>query len=757
MTNNFCKILPLALFALELTAHSSRAQSTYEPYTFTTLAGNAGYGSADGTGNDARFSWPFGMAVDNAGNVYVADRDNHTIRKVTPAGVVTTLAGLAGSAGSADGTGNNARFNWPFGMAVDSAGNVYVADTGNNTIRKVTPAGIVTTLAGLAGSAGSADGTGNDARFNFPSDVAVDNTGKLYVADSYNFTIRKVTPAGVVTTLAGSTDGRGSADGTGNNAQFNQPQGLALDSAGNVYVADLGNAIRKVTPSGMVTTLAGLDGSYGNVTVDGAGNVYVADRGNHTILKMTPPGVVTTLAGLAGSSGSKDGTGSAARFKYPDGVAVSRAGNVYVADSGNNTIRQIMPTGEVATLAGLAGGRGSADDAGKAARFYLPSGVAVDSTGNVYVADSGNSTIRKVTPAGVVSTLAGLAQFDDGGNALRGSADGTGSVARFDNPIGVAVDTAGNVYVADYNNFTIRRVTPAGLVTTLAGLAGSDGSLDGTGSAARFYFPFGVAVDSAGNVYVTDSGNSTIRKVTPAGVVTTLAGLAGSFGSADGTGSAARFGRDTAGPSGVAVDSAGNIYVADSGNDTIRKVTPDGVVTTLAGLVGELGRADGAGSAARFFSPTGVAVDSAGNLYVLEPLDNLIRKVTPAGVVTTLAGQAGSSGSADGTGSSARFFYPNGVAADIAGNILVADSGNNTIRKGYPTPRILNSGSGFNNGKFGFNLTGPAGKSVVVEASADLVSWLPLWTNTFTFPAALNFSDPQSGGSSNRLYRARLP
>ncbi len=325
------------------------------------------------------------------------------------------------------------------------------------------------------------------------------------------------------------------------------------------------------------------------------------------------------------------------------------------------------------TLAGNAG-YGSADGTGSAARFYDPSGVAVDSAGNVYVADTGNSTIRKVTLAGVETTLAGLA-------GSRGSADETGSAARFSNPNGVAVGSAGNVYVADTFNRTIRKVTPAGLVTTLAGLAGSSGSADGTGSAARFNDPYGVAVDSAGNVYVADYGNNPIRKVTPAGVVTTLAGLAGSSGSADGTGSAARF----YWPNGVAVDSAGNVFVADKWNDMIRKVTPAGVVTTLAGLAGSRGSADGTGSATRFNYPSGVAVDSAGNVYVADTVNSTIRKVTPAGLVTTLAGLAGSSGSADGTGSAARFNYPSGVAVDSAGNVYVADSGNNTIRKGWPT------------------------------------------------------------------------
>src|SRR5438034_200826 len=261
MKNHAC-LLAGTILGLLLTALPSLAQSTYESYTFTTLAGNAGYGSADGTGNAARFFHPSSVAVDRSGNVYVADSSNHTIRKATPAGVVTTLAGLAGYGGSADGTGSTARFFSPYGVAVDSGDNVYVADTANHTIRKVTPAGEVMTLAGLAGSPGGADGTGSAARFTVPYGVAVDGADNVYVGDTANATIRKVTPAGVVTTLAGLAGSFGSVDATGSAARFGFPSGVAADSAGNVYVADKSNhTIRKMTPAGAVTTLAGLAGS----------------------------------------------------------------------------------------------------------------------------------------------------------------------------------------------------------------------------------------------------------------------------------------------------------------------------------------------------------------------------------------------------------------------------------------------------------------------------------------------------------------
>ncbi len=332
---------------------------------------------------------------------------------------------------------------------------------------------------------------------------------------------------------------------------------------------------------------------------------------------------VTTLAGSAGESGTEDGTGSAARFFSPSGVATDSSGNVYVADNSNHTIRKVTPGGVVTTIAGSAGSSGTADGTGSAARFFFPNSTAVDSGGNVYVADTGNHTIRKVTPSGEVTTIAGFARSS-------GNADGTGSAARFNTPIGVAVDSSGNVYVGDRNNHTIRKVTPGGVVTTLAGSAGSSGNADGTGSAARFNSPRGVTVDSSGNVYVADRNNHTIRKVTPGGVVTTLAGSAGSSGSADGAGSAARFSF----PNGTAVDSSGNVYVADINNYTIRKVTPGGVVTTLAGSAGSRGIEDGTASAARFFAPNGTAVDSDGNVYVADVASQTIRKVTLDAVVT---------------------------------------------------------------------------------------------------------------------------
>jgi sugar lactone lactonase YvrE len=323
---------------------------------------------------------------------------------------------------------------------------------------------------------------------------------------------------------------------------------------------------------------------------------------------------VTTLAG-SGASGSADGTGSAASFNLPFGVAVDGGGNVYVADFMNHKIRMVTPGGAVTTFAGT-GVPGSTDGPASTASFNGPFGVALDGAGNVYVADKGNSKIRKITPGGVVTTFAG--------SGVPGHADGTGTAASFYQPNGVAVDGGGNVYVGDTVNQKIRKVTPGGVVTTLAG-SGSPGSADGTGTAASFYFPEGVAVDQGGNVYVGDYLNCKIRKITPEGVVTTLAG-SGSGGGSDGAGTIAKFN----GPSGVAVDGRGNVYVADNGNSKIRKITPRGFVTTLAGS-NQPGSADGIGTAASFNRPFGVAVDGSGTVYVADTYGNKIRTITQSG------------------------------------------------------------------------------------------------------------------------------
>ncbi|MES2695083.1 MAG: hypothetical protein V4773_16540, partial [Verrucomicrobiota bacterium] len=323
----------------------------------------------------------------------------------------------------------------------------------------------------------------------------------------------------------------------------------------------------------------------------------------------------------------------------------------------------------ISSFAGAANVITGAD--GTPGSFNNPYGVAIDSAKNIYVTDTVNHTIRKITPGRVVSTLAGTA-------GQRGAADGTGAAARFASPIGIGVDSAGNVYVADSQNFTIRKITAAGVVSTFAGTPFQPGSADGTGAAARFLLPYGIAVDSAGNVYVADSGNHIIRKITPAGVVTTLAGTAQQAGFADGTGGAARFQM----PFGLSVDGSGNVYVADSQNHAIRRVTAAGAVSTVAGSPANSGSLDGSVGIARFDTPRGVAVDGSGNLFVADSGKSIIRHIA-GGVVSTVAGSPGIVGETNSVGSSARFYDPFGIVAD-GSTFYVADTSNNQIRRGQP-------------------------------------------------------------------------
>lgn len=311
--------------------------------------------------------FPAGLVADNAGNLYVTDLSTHLVRKVNQANAVSTVAGTSGSVGTQDGAGTSARFNHPDGIALDTSGNLYIADNGNATIRRITPAGVVSTFAGSPDNRGHQDGTGGGAWFSAPSSLALDSAGNLYVADPLDATIRKITPAGVVSTFAGAAATRGDTDGQGNLARFNYPDGVAVDSAGNVYVAD----------------------TY-----------------NSTIRKITPQGMVSTLAGLSGVSGSTDGTGLEALFNQPHGIAIDAANDLYVADTGNGTIRRITPTGTVITIAGLAGIAGLRDGAGINALFNQPRSVTIGTGNTLYVADSGNGVLRRIAADATVSTLA---------------------------------------------------------------------------------------------------------------------------------------------------------------------------------------------------------------------------------------------------------------------------------------------------------------------------------------------------------------
>jgi YVTN family beta-propeller protein len=616
--------------------------STGATTVFAGLPGTVGFN--DGTALSARFSSPDGVWGDSVA-LYVADSGSSTIRRVLLSnGIVQTLAGTPGISGKNDGIGTAAQFNTPIGLWADSSSNfLYVADNSNNNIRSINIAnGTVVTVAGsTSGLSGTTDGVGTAARFTGPVGIWGDGTN-LYVADSTNNTIRKIVIAtGAVTTVAGVPGGFGSADGIGSAASFATPWSMWGDGT-NIYVGDIGNNnVRKIAISNMaVSTIAGSAGTVGWVDATGAAarfnspnglggdpaNIYVADGTNSAIRKIDfGTNVVTTLAGQPAVQGSTNAAGTAARFSVPAGVTGDGT-NLYIADSGNVEIRKaVISSGSVSTLAGTDGVPGTTDGTGAAARFLSPNVITTDGV-NLYVAD--NNAIRKVVIAtGVVTTLAGAI-------IPSGSADGIGSAASFDIPQGLWSDGT-NLYVSDSQNNTIRKVVIAtGAVTTIAGQPGqSTFFADGTGTAARLFLPAGIWGDGA-NLYIADTGNNRIRKMNLSTLaVTTLAGSS-LTGIVDGTGAAAQF----AGVFGLWGDGT-NLYVTEKGRGFIRKVgIATGTVTTIAGRdpAGFYGADDGRGSVAQFNTPVSIWGDG-NSLYVADQTNQAIRKLTlslPAPVLT---------------------------------------------------------------------------------------------------------------------------
>lgn len=552
---------------------------------------------------------PYGIAVDIGGNVYVADRGDHTIRKITPAGVVSVFVGSAGSSGTADGTGAAARFNGPGGVAVDASGTVYVSDTNNYSIRKVTALGVVTTIAGTVGVPGTSDGTGSAARFANTYGLVVDASGDVFIADCNNSTIRKMTPVGVVTTIAGLAQNRGSTDGTGSAARFDQPLCLALGAGSIIYVADHSNMlIRQVTYAGVTTTITGLAGSYTgeiipavsdshNVALDASGIAYViSDSPWSTLRSVTRDGVVTTLTGQVVVPGFSSGVIPFGGGLVYSGVTGSFLGTIQASLAGWGSpvtmYSLVYSVNTAGTVVALAGGNspGCVDGTGASAQFYSAKDICAMIGGDFAVTDI--TSIRRVTSGGVVTTITGTW---DGSFTI---VDGDLATARFANPSGIVMAPNGKLYVTDFT--TVREITldvpgiPGSVVTIAGDPAGSDAPRDGTGSGARFGLLGRIAADASGNLYVLDSGlvgtsypppqflpyGVCLRKITPSGVVTTIAGEltdVWDYWIKDGVGPAADFGQM---PRGLLMDPVdGALWM--SGRDSVRRVAMDGTVTSV--------------------------------------------------------------------------------------------------------------------------------------------------------------------------------
>jgi sugar lactone lactonase YvrE len=657
--------------------------------TYSHLAGSdGGPGFEDATGGAARFNGAQNVAFDTAGNLYVADTGNHTIRKISASGVVTTLAGLAEEAGFEDGHGANARFRSPRGLVVDASGNVFVADTGNHCIRRITPDGVVTTLAGMPGVSGFLNDTGTLAKFSQPTGITLAGDGHLYVADSVNHAIRRVTVGGVVTTFAG-TGSFGSVNGTGTGASFNTPLDIEFNAAAAaLFVTDTGNHVvrRIMLATAAVTTFAGTMGVGGNesgapgkltqpqgiASDPGTATLYVT-HAIAEVVTIDAGGTIAPFAGVGFYPGPEDGLGGLSRFNDPRGVAWSPSA-IYVADSGNHTVRRVELTpAVVTTFAGEAMASGFVNATGDLARFNNPSGVAIypgpPGFGFAYVADTNNHAIRRVGMDGVVTTLSGgTFGYQEGASA------------RFRSPRGVAMQfSAQGVYVADTGNHVIRHVTAAGVASLVAGQPFSAGSDNGDAfSLARFNSPQALALH-ANVLYVADTGNRKIRRIDlDTDVVTTLAGTGG-FGLDDGPAGVATF----TNPTSIMIDGDSDlIYVTD--DMYIRRITLSGDVTTIAGSCCFGGPTDGTGSAARFGypGPTSISGDFSGDAVIADPTSHVMRRITLAtGEVSTDAGRPNTRGSSPGTGEFARFDLPTKVSELFDSLVLTQGHG---IRQGGP-------------------------------------------------------------------------
>ncbi len=610
----------------------------------------AGYLGDGGLAIDAQFNNLTGIAADGTGNIYISDAGNFRIRKISVAtGVVTTAAGNGTQGYSGDGgIAVNAQIDAD-SIALDSAGNLFIMDGGNFRIRKVAAAtGVITTVAGNGSDEFSGDGgLATSAGFSDPGDLAVDGAGNIYIIDQYR--IRKVSAAtGIITTVAGNgTNGYSGENGPAIGAQMGIAFGLTADSAGNLYIADTSNyRVRKVTAAtGIISTVSGDGvGNYSGdggaatnaqlsfptgVVVDGPGNLYIADT--HQVRKVSgATGIITTIAGSGAASYSGDGSqASIAQLAFPSSVALDRSGNLYIADLSNQSIRKLaMATGIITTAVGN-GAFGYSGDGGPATSAQLgdPGSVAVDGSGNLFIADTYNCRIRMVAAAsGVITTVAG-----DGARGYSGD-DGPATSAQLSDPSSVTLDGSGNLFIADASNDRIRKLALAtGIITTVAGNGTSGYSGDGgPATSAQLSGPSGVAADGLGNLYIADTSNNLIRKVVLAtGIITTVAGDGTCCSSGDGGPAlSAQLGF----PAGVGVDRT-NFYIADSGSGQVRQVAlATGIITTAAGN-GNGGYSGDGGPAgnAELASPQGVTADSAGNLYVADTNNGVIRMLAPSG------------------------------------------------------------------------------------------------------------------------------
>jgi uncharacterized protein (TIGR03437 family) len=628
-----------------------------------------------------------GIALDRFGNLYLSDTDHHRVRKVSGAGVITTIAGTGTAGFGGDGgPATAATLNLPYGLAVDLAGSVYIADLGNNRVRRVDPNGAIATVAGGGAKGSSGDGgPAVAAELLTPRNVVVDAAGNLFISEFEGHRIRRVSPDGRISTAAGTGVAGFQGDGApATSAQLNRPAGLAVDGFGSLYVADSQNSrVRRILPGGIISTVLGGFGGLATphaVAVDGFGTIYTADSARTVVYAYTPVGKAIQFAGgwFRGFQGDGGPAADAALTNVLE-LAIDPSGNLFLAD--DVRVRKVDLQGKIQTVAGdgyyrAVGDGGSATDA----VLRHPSAVVLDRSGNLLIADTGTQRVRQVLSSRTIVTLAGVGIPVWGLAPERIPAVSAG----LNDPMGVAADPQGNIFIADTYNHNIRKVGADGLIVTAVGTSeggiGPD-SLPPTQTQLRG--PQGVCFDRLGVLFVVDTSNHRVLRVAPAALTETVAGNGAPGDGGDrGPARAAQLNQ----PGACAVDSFGNLFLADTLNHRIRKVTPAGVITTVVGT-GDAGFSGDEGPAAdgRIRAPRGVAVNDSGDVYVADTGNHRIRQVTPDGVIHTIAGQGAAGFLGDGGPAAAALLdSPGGLFLDGSGALYIADTGNDRVRRLAP-------------------------------------------------------------------------
>ncbi len=766
----------VAVVMLTATLLSGAGPASAAPGDITTIAGGAGFGPALSVAQSPNY------LVTRGALTYVSDGANNVVRALdSSTGSETVAAGNGACANSFScvafagdgGPAGAAVLSSPQGVALDTAGNLFIADSGNQRVREVNvTTGVITTVAGAGSCVGGGcsqfggdGGPATAALLNSPTGLWVDGAGNLFIADSGNQRIRKVDTTGMISTVAGSgacspscSSGFGGDGGQATAAMLARPASVVSDAAGNLFIADNGNnRVRKVDTSGVITTFAGIgacsptpcsqvggDGGPAtaallnrptDVRLDPANNLLIVDSGNNDVRKVdTTTGTITTVAGsptgLSGSSGD-GGPATVALLSGPTGISADGSSNLFIADTNNNLLRRVSSaTGLIATVAGngLTNFSGDGRQATSAQLNSAQSPVS-DGAGDVFFADNRNSRVRRVDPSGVITTVAG------GGTPVSGVGDGgAATAASLSNPQVITLDRLGNLYISDTSHNIVRFVNlgggpvtlyggtaqqqtvAPGVITTVAGNGSRGSSGDGgPATAAMLSGPYGVSLDPLGDLYIVDAFNRLVRKVDTSGIITTVAGTGVRGSSGDGGPATAAL---LAFPEGVTVEPSGALLVTDQGAHRVRMIDPSGIISTVAGggstpvcatpgpppgppcpsgFAGDGGPA----TAALLYDPFTAVVDGAGNLFVDDEFNHRIRRVdATTSVITTVVGNGpctgtfpqclGGFGGDGGPASGALLAFPRGIFLDPAGNLFIGDKSNNRIRKvqaiGVPAP-----------------------------------------------------------------------